>query len=80
MIVGETANWRLMFLFGVIGIFSLVLMRRGVPESPRWLLIKNRISESRIIIEQIEVAVKNNDFILKAASSETIEMEPVQKR
>lgn len=77
MIVGKTAKWRLMFLFGVFGIFSLVLMRRGVPESPRWLLLKNRVSESRTIIEQIEAAVKNNDFILKAASSETLEMEPV---
>ena len=80
MMVGETANWRLMFLFGVLGILSLVLMRRGVPESPRWLLLKNRVSEARTIIEQIEAAVKNNDFVLKASSSETTEMEPAQRR
>jgi MFS family permease len=41
-IVGETSNWRYMFLFGLFGIISLLFMRRSVPESPRWLLLKNR--------------------------------------
>lgn len=41
-IVGDTSEWRLMFLIGLFGIFSLFLMRKNVPESPRWLLAKNR--------------------------------------
>lgn len=36
-----------MFLFGVVGILSLVLMRKGVPESPRWLLSKNKPIEAK---------------------------------
>lgn len=47
MAIGETPNWRYMFLFGVVGILSLVLMRKGVPESPRWLLSKNKPIEAK---------------------------------
>jgi putative MFS transporter len=58
MLVGETEHWRLMFLFGWIGIVSLVLMRRNVPESPRWLILKNRKREADSIISAIEEAIK----------------------
>lgn len=46
MAVGQTTHWRYMFLFGILGILSLFIMRRTVPESPRWLLLKNRTTES----------------------------------
>lgn len=72
--VGETENWRLMFLVGLVGIFSLVLMRRSVPESPRWLLTKNRTAEARQIIERIEFAVNNKHCLLREGGSETVEM------
>ena len=65
MAVGETTNWRYMFLFGVLGILSLLIMRRTVPESPRWLLLKNRFGESEQIIVQIEYDVKNDKFLFK---------------
>jgi len=43
-----------MFLFGWVGIISLFLMRRSVPESPRWLILKNRVEEAGDIIRAIE--------------------------
>ena len=39
MAVGETDSRRNMFLVGVVGILSLLLMRRG---EPRWLITENR--------------------------------------
>lgn len=36
------SHWRAMFFLGWIGITALIIMRRNVPESPRWLLLKGR--------------------------------------
>lgn len=60
MAVGETSSWRSMFLVGVLGVLSLLLMRRGVPESPRWLLTKQKHVQAEQVIEQIEFAVENH--------------------
>lgn len=38
----DESNWRIMFLVGWAGIAALIMMRRNVPESPRWLLLKGR--------------------------------------
>ncbi len=65
MAVGETSNWRTMFLVGVLGVLSLLLMRRGVPESPRWLLTKQKHAMAEQVIEQIEFAVQNQEVILR---------------
>lgn len=64
LLIGETENWRLMFLIGWVGIVSLLLMRRNVPESPRWLILKNRTVEATYIIDAIEEAVTNNKLLL----------------
>lgn len=60
MAVGEISSWRSMFLVGVLGVLSLLLMRRGVPESPRWLLTKQKHVQAEQVIEQIEFAVQNH--------------------
>ncbi len=79
MAVGETDSWRNMFLLGVVGILSLLLMRRGVPESPRWLITKNRHGEAQKIIEQIEFAVQNREVTLRE-EGETTEMGGIPRR
>ena len=39
-LVVDESYWRTMFFFGWIGILALVMMRKNVPESPRWLILK----------------------------------------
>lgn len=65
MLVGETDHWRLMFLLGWVGIISLFLMRRNVPESPRWLMLNNRPRTATAIVNAIERAVGRGDLFLK---------------
>ena len=54
MVVGDTESWRLMFLLGWVGIISLLMMRKNVPESPRWLLLKCKEEEANLTILAIE--------------------------
>lgn len=64
MLVGETEHWRLMFLVGWVGIASLFVMRRNVPESPRWLLLNNRPRSATAIVLAIEETVLKGDIVL----------------
>ncbi len=55
--------WRVLFLFGAIGAFPIVYFRKGIPESPRWLIYQGRIQEAKEIIAYIERCAKVNSFL-----------------
>lgn len=46
-------GWRAMFLLGALGVITLFFFK-SLPESPRWLLSKNRYEEALVIIDDIE--------------------------
>ncbi len=47
-------GWRLSFAFGVVLGLVILIVRRTVPESPRWLLIHGREEEAEKVVEDIE--------------------------
>lgn len=59
----ETYIWRVLFVFGAIGAFPIIILRRGIPESPRWLIYQGKIKEAEEIIQYIEKCVANDSFL-----------------
>ncbi|MFI4930609.1 MAG: MFS transporter, partial [Burkholderiales bacterium] len=53
-VLGPQQGWRAGFLLGAALALAILLVRRHVPESPRWLLTHGRIEEAERIVAQIE--------------------------
>lgn len=51
-------GWRLSFALGVVLGLVVLLVRRHVPESPRWLFIHGREDEANAIVDDIERQVE----------------------
>jgi len=53
-------GWRLAFGLGAILGFTILLVRRNVPESPRWMFIHGRVDEAEKLVDDIERQVKES--------------------
>eukprot|EP00743_Colponemidia_sp_Colp-15_P011115 GILK01012349.1.p1 GENE.GILK01012349.1~~GILK01012349.1.p1 ORF type:complete len:404 (-),score=87.98 GILK01012349.1:153-1364(-) len=50
-------GWRLSFGMGAVFGIAIIIARRHLPESPRWLMRNDRIHEAELILESIEKQV-----------------------
>jgi len=54
-------GWRLAFFLGAVLGIGIMLVRRYVPESPRWLMIHRRPKEAERLVAAIEEEVKERE-------------------
>lgn len=53
-ILGHTLGWRTIFLVGVVPSILIAIVRRYIPESPRWLIAHGRVQEALRVVEGLE--------------------------
>jgi MFS family permease len=69
-------GWRLTFALGAILGIGVLLTRRLIPESPRWLMIKGRKDEAESIVSDVERQVSQSTGERLDDVDETIELHP----
>ncbi len=68
----EAIGWRLGFFLGAILALAIIMIRRFIPESPRWLLTHGRPEEAERVVAHIEERVRKQHPVLPEPEGESI--------
>jgi MFS family permease len=66
-VLGPELGWRAAFAIGALMSVAIYLIRRDVPESPRWLVVHGRGDEAEREVRRIEAAVEREQGTLPPA-------------
>ncbi|WP_298274952.1 sugar porter family MFS transporter [Ferroplasma sp.] len=69
LFLSYSSDWRLMFGLGAIPAVILLSLRFYLPESPRWLLIKDRIDDAKRSLSKFGLEITEN--VIKPAKEKT---------
>jgi putative MFS transporter len=62
-------GWRIAFLVGALPALYVLVLRRGVPESPRYLAAKGRTAEAEAIVRGVEGETKEQEDLTPAGDA-----------
>jgi len=70
LLIPEHLGWRLCFGLGAVLGIGIVLIRRFIPESPRWLMTHRRVEEAEVVVSKIEDQISREEGLAPLPTSE----------
>jgi MFS family permease len=63
-LIDPELGWRAAFLIGAVLAAAILLLRRFIPESPRWLMIHGKVAQAEAIVGEIEARIVRDGHTL----------------